>query len=217
MSKCEQDYIKDLKKSFQAFRSANGQSKNNMVNEDTARAITKYAVDCELYLNSFYKAVKGNLCDAAAGGKGSTGYLLTGSLHRYHSPRICPISLLQQLRWERWEKLSGEWRAAIVKYALAVTELQRSHRLVSLLNNTVQLVEDIQNVGHENWEPSAFPETLLLEADSGLLVRKVQEDIAGPMREPPDSQNAVMQLNMGEGKSSMIVPFVALQLADGTR
>jgi hypothetical protein len=217
MSKCEQDYIKDLKKSFQAFRSANGQSKNNMVNEDTARAITKYAVDCELYLNGLYKAVKGNLCDAAAGGKGSTGYLLTGSLHRYHSPRICPISLLQQLRWERWEKLSGEWRAAIVKYALAVTERQRSHRLVSFLNNTVQLVEDIQNVGHENWEPSAFPETLLLEADSGLLVRKVQEDIAGPMREPPNLQNAVMQLNMGEGKSSMIVPFVALHLADGTR
>lgn len=35
------------------------------------------------------------------------------------------------------------------------------------------------------------------------------------MQSPPDGDNAVMQLNMGEGKSSVIVPIVAAALADG--
>lgn len=34
-------------------------------------------------------------------------------------------------------------------------------------------------------------------------------------RNPPDSRNSVMQLNMGEGKSSVIVPVVSSALADG--
>lgn len=36
-------------------------------------------------------------------------------------------------------------------------------------------------------------------------------------RSPPSMQNVVMQLNMGEGKSSVIVPLVTVALADGFR
>jgi hypothetical protein len=49
------------------------------------------------------------------------------------------------------------------------------------------------------------------------MIREVQEHIAGQMRDPKCGQNAVMQLNMGEGKSSVIVPIVAAALADGSR
>lgn len=72
-------------------------------------------------------------------------------------------------------------------------------------------------MGHVNWNPFEFPETLLIEAESGIMVRKVQEQIAGEMRHPSSGHNAVMQLNMGEGKSSVIVPIVAVHLADGSR
>jgi hypothetical protein len=34
---------------------------------------------------------------------------------------------------------------------------------------------------------------------------------------PPNGQNAVMQLNMGEGKSSVIVPMAATSLTNGQR
>ena len=60
------------------------------------------------------------------------------------------------------------------------------------------------------------PETLLMEIESDILVRPVQEQIAAKMR-APDGDNVVMQLNMGEGKSSCIVPMAAVALADGMK
>jgi hypothetical protein len=68
-----------------------------------------------------------------------------------------------------------------------------------------------------NWSPADFPETLLLEVEGGFLVREVQEDIAKHMRNPPGGCNSVLQLNCGEGKSSVIVPMVAATLADQKR
>ncbi|KAK7426741.1 hypothetical protein QQZ08_006777 [Neonectria magnoliae] len=49
------------------------------------------------------------------------------------------------------------------------------------------------------------------------MIRKVQQQIARQMMDPPNSQNAVMQLNMGEGKSSVIVPIVAAALSNGSK
>jgi hypothetical protein len=49
------------------------------------------------------------------------------------------------------------------------------------------------------------------------MLREVQETIAGYMRTPDDNVNTVIQLNMGEGKSSTILPVVAAALADGQR
>jgi hypothetical protein len=55
-----------------------------------------------------------------------------------------------------------------------------------------------------------------LEIENGILIRDVQEQIAQTMRGLRPGQNAVMQLNMGEGKSSVIVPIVAADRADGS-
>jgi hypothetical protein len=57
----------------------------------------------------------------------------------------------------------------------------------------------------------------LLEIEQGIAIRSVQNTIAAAMRSPPltGKMNSVMQLNMGEGKSSVIVPIVAAALADG--
>ncbi|KAJ4252846.1 hypothetical protein NW762_010752 [Fusarium torreyae] len=37
------------------------------------------------------------------------------------------------------------------------------------------------------------------------------------MIDPPSNENAVMQLNMGEGKSTVIVPIVAIALGDASK
>lgn len=116
-----------------------------------------------------------------------------------------------------WEKLTDAWKKCIIKYGLALTELQRSERLASLSGNLIDLSDELLNIGHLNWKPSEFPESLLLEVESGIMIREVQEEIARHMRSPSSNENAVMQLNMGEGKSSVIVPIVAAALADGTR
>src|SRR5690606_708337 len=57
----------------------------------------------------------------------------------------------------------------------------------------------------------------LLEIESNLMIRSAQADIAKEMLNPTSGKNSVMQLNMGEGKSSVIVPIAAADLADGSK
>nr|POE46995.1 hypothetical protein CFP56_00327 [Quercus suber] len=131
-------------------------------------------------------------------------------------PRLSPTFFLQQLSFQRWRLLSKSWRNAIVQYALALTEVQRIERLSRMVSagSKVDLVNELRNIGHTNWDPHEYPDSLLLEVESGILIREVQEQIAGHMRNPQCGSNTVVQLNMGEGKSSLIVPIVAATLAD---
>ncbi|KAJ6041580.1 hypothetical protein N7460_006970 [Penicillium canescens] len=79
-----------------------------------------------------------------------------------------------------------------------------------------ELLKELQNPGHTNWDPFEFPETLLLEIENGILIRDVQENIAQQMRNFPSGKNGVMQLNMGEGKSSVVIPVVVTAHANGS-
>ncbi|KAK3045845.1 hypothetical protein LTR09_012620 [Extremus antarcticus] len=117
----------------------------------------------------------------------------------------------------RWKHLSQKWKSCIIRYGCALTAVQRAERLVQLASPSRKddLIKELRNAGHKNWEPMAYPESLLIEVENDITIREVQEQIAAQMRNPPDNRNAVMQLNMGEGKSSVIVPIVAAALANG--
>ncbi|KAK5744766.1 hypothetical protein LTR17_001842 [Elasticomyces elasticus] len=134
-----------------------------------------------------------------------------------HWPRVSPIFFLQQLSHLRWSSLDAAWRDALVQYGLALTALQRAERLIKAASSgsDLDLINELRNAGHVNWDPQHYPDSLLLEVDSGVMIREVQEEIAEQMRD--SEHNAVMQLNMGEGKSSLIVPIVAAALANGSR
>lgn len=134
----------------------------------------------------------------------------------YQWPRFCNRLLLQQLNRHHWSDLPEDWQEAIVGWGLLLTEYQRAERLLRNVHDEANLIRELQNEGHKNWDPIESPESLLLEIESGIMIRDVQEEIASKMRSPPDSQNSVMQLNMGEGKSSVIIPIVASYLADKT-
>jgi hypothetical protein len=85
-----------------------------------------------------------------------------------------------------------------------------------LSDKPVDLCEELRYVGYSNWHPLQFPETLLLEAESGIMVREEQELIASHMRSPKHD-NAVLQLLMGGGKSSTIVPILVAYFTDKKR
>ncbi|KAK0750669.1 hypothetical protein B0T18DRAFT_463287, partial [Schizothecium vesticola] len=101
----------------------------------------------------------------------------------------------------------------------ALTALQRAERLAvaAATGNHTALAAERRNEGHENWDPVAFPDWVLLEVDMGILIRPIQARVASAMMQPPGQRNHVMQLHMGEGKSAVIVPMVAAALADGSR
>ncbi|KAG7294014.1 hypothetical protein NEMBOFW57_004075 [Staphylotrichum longicolle] len=135
------------------------------------------------------------------------------------------VAYLQELRGSM-ESPAAPKRllACLVNFALTLIYLQRAERLAEygrdLPKRWSDLQRELSNPGnHDNpdWDPLEHPENLLLEIEQGILIRPVQNEIATKMRSPPENESAVMQLNMGEGKSSVIVPLVAAALADGAR
>ncbi|KAI1437155.1 hypothetical protein GGR50DRAFT_115572 [Xylaria sp. CBS 124048] len=133
-----------------------------------------------------------------------------------HGPRLSPLLFLQQLSISAWQLLGPDWKSCIVRYGLALTALQRAERLVKTASqpSNDDLIKEMANTGHRTWDALEHPEWLLLEIESGIMIRDVQEQIASEMMNPRSRCNAVMQLNMGEGKSSVIVPMVAAELAN---
>lgn len=132
-------------------------------------------------------------------------------------PRVCPIFFLQQLTRHRWPSLTDAWKKTITTYAIAVTSLQQAQRLVNLQDCEIDLIQELQNTCSRKWDPLQYPEWLLLECESGIIIRHVQHQIAEQMISPQNNHNAVMQLNMGEGKSSVIVPIAATALSNGSQ
>lgn len=49
-----------------------------------------------------------------------------------------------------------------------------------------------------------------------MTIRALQAEVAQRMIRPDPSGNSVLQLNMGEGKTSMIIPMTTLSAADGS-
>lgn len=129
-------------------------------------------------------------------------------------PRLSRTTILALIATSHPMKLSQQWKQAIVHFGLAVTTLQRLKRLVACCSNKAELLMELSNPGHQGWDPLLHPDWLLLELENGILIRKDQADISSEMIGPSSGANSVMQLNMGLGKSSVIVPLVASALAD---
>lgn len=104
----------------------------------------------------------------------------------------------------------------LISYGTLITTLQW---LLRLRNETrrgdqQKQLEVLGDKGHENWSPLDFPDWLLLEIDSNMLIRREQIDVANAIISPPSASNSVLQLNMGKGKTSCIVPMAVAVLAD---
>ncbi|XMA17316.1 hypothetical protein WAI453_010107 [Rhynchosporium graminicola] len=152
-----------------------------------------------------------------------SGFVISGSAV-YESaskasllPRLSPSILLKLLARFNEVVLSAEWKVALVRYALAIAAMQKAERLVACGERDSDILIALTNGGHTNWDPEEYPEWLLLELENNILIRPEQAQIAREMIDPQSGANSIMQLNMGLGKSSVIVPLVAATLADRTK
>ncbi|CAF4672381.1 unnamed protein product [Rotaria sp. Silwood1] len=81
---------------------------------------------------------------------------------------------------------------------------------------------EISNVPHANWVPSQNLPWLIIELEMNITIREIQVEVARHMTQPImnnndfNMRNTVMQLNMGEGKTSVIVPMLALSLCSSS-
>ncbi|KAE8342468.1 hypothetical protein BDV24DRAFT_162359 [Aspergillus arachidicola] len=74
--------------------------------------------------------------------------------------------------------MPDSWKDSIIGYGLALAGLQRAKRLLNCVDNKKDLIREIENPGHRNRNPYDFPESLLLEVESGLMIRGNQDGLA---------------------------------------
>ncbi|KAI0818346.1 hypothetical protein GGR55DRAFT_694556 [Xylaria sp. FL0064] len=203
-SQFEVSYVKDLRTSMQSLQVREIARYQNLSQKYSIATLRQHLYDCKKSVDILYSDL-------------SAGIAHKATLELGHGPRCSPLLFLQQLRNESWKFLNEDWQKLISRYGLALTALQRAERLVEAARSLSEeaLIKEMDNVGHESWDPVKHPEWLLLEVESGIMIRAVQQRIASEMINPSSNCNAVMQLNMGEGKSSVIVPMVASELANG--
>lgn len=134
-------------------------------------------------------------------------------------PRITPTSLLGLLARPTVTDICPKTKKTLVDYGLTIAKFQRASRLhiLATIGSDKELAKEKANIGQQGWDPMEYPDWLLLEIENNLLVRPIQATIASRMIDPPSEGSAVLQLNMGEGKSSVIVPIVSAALADGQK
>lgn len=135
-------------------------------------------------------------------------------------PRCVPSLVLPQIMTLSTDSDAGQRQlcALIGVIALSTVHEQRARRIAAY-EMQMKLKADHEIEPHTNWQPCEYPEWLLFEIEQDLCIRPIQIEVAkrmiDPMTDGNDCKHAVMQLNMGEGKTSVIVPILAARLANG--
>ncbi len=134
-------------------------------------------------------------------------------------PRLTLRSLLKLLSKTSVRTLNSSWQDCLISLGEAVTMLQRARRLVLAgeRHDVSTFSDEMENIGRQGWKSSDLPDWLLIELENDFLIRPTQARVALEMIRPSSSANSLIHLYMGEGKSSVIIPLVAVALADGKR
>ncbi|KAK7053180.1 hypothetical protein VNI00_003799 [Paramarasmius palmivorus] len=207
----ESQYADDLGRSLRALRSDNpSMSSPHRIAVDTL-SLQAYNDDCETQFREVWTKVRACLAPTT---DAEIAILQSGLW-----PRLSVVSLLERLASANGGfNLAQEWHDALCVLARSILLLQRARRLCRLWHTG-----QVEDFWKEMEVPAAMiqlvedPDWLLIQVDGDFLVRPVQFAVANEMISPPGMQNAVLQLNMGEGKSSVIIPMVAASVADRNR
>ena len=204
----ERQYAMDLLKSFDLL---SGSADARLVESSNTlkQSLKKHLERCQNHVDNVYQTI----CHCLQEETSITRRL---ACRAKMWPRLSTTSLLHHLIGES-ASLRDDWKGCLAGYGVAISNLQRAERLLASIGNKVELLNELSNPGHQDWDPLDHPEWLLLEIENNILIRRVQTQVAREMISPSSCANSIMQLNMGEGKSSVIVPMVAAALADGQR
>ncbi|KAL2863546.1 uncharacterized protein BJX67DRAFT_384547 [Aspergillus lucknowensis] len=134
-------------------------------------------------------------------------------------PSITVSSILSFLVASRWVSVPEPWKYACLVFAKIIASLRRCERLIMHFDkgDVNSFYREAEAVGCEGWEASEFPEWLLFEIESDLTIRPLQAEVALRMITPEYQGNFVLQLNMGEGKTTVIAPMIATFLSNGSQ
>ncbi|KAG9960476.1 hypothetical protein KCU61_g6491, partial [Aureobasidium melanogenum] len=203
------DYASILRLSLDALRAYKVESNDQSLSLSSSDFETYY-----VSLSTLVEDILRHICRALAPSTDAEIILSSANLW----PRCSRASLLRYLSSAKMSSLGSSWKPVLVFLAESIASLQRAERMLVLHKNQnyKSLRKELGTPGREGWSAGEHPSWLLLEIENNITIRPLQAKVAKEMMSPKSETNSVMQLNMGEGKSSVIVPMLAAALADGT-
>lgn len=101
-------------------------------------------------------------------------------------------------------------RYSILVWLQACVLEDKLQRMIKMATNSEEqlLIRELQEV-RRNWDVATYPEWLVFEVEQRLQIRQVQYVVAKFLMHTPGT---VTQLNMGEGKTRIIIPILLLHL-----
>lgn len=209
-SSTHKDYASILRSSLEALRS------HKVESDDQSLSLSD--CDFETYHTTLSKLVKDvlqHIHSALAPSTSVEAILSSAGLW----PQYSEGSLLSYLSAAKISSIAPSWKSLLLFLAESIASLQRAERMLTLYRkqNFKALRKELRTPGREGWSTEEHPSWLLLEIENNITIRPLQAKVAKEMMSPRSGSNSVMQLNMGEGKSSVIVPMLAAALADGVQ
>ncbi|GLB04652.1 hypothetical protein AtubIFM57258_010668 [Aspergillus tubingensis] len=206
-------YGQDLQLSIAALREKNEQPM------EPRESVTSYLVEMAKYDEEIEKAHSvvrqfyHQICEKLSAGDTRVLWLQQCNIW----PCITPRTILQQLRTTTCVEYGPNMKLALISYGLAIVNLQRLIRMKELFAKSDQsrLEQEQKYPSHAIWDYLKYPDWILLEIDGNMQIRPEQVTVALEMVSPTSGSNSVLQMNMGQGKTSVIMPMVACALADG--
>ncbi|GIJ92739.1 hypothetical protein Asppvi_002017 [Aspergillus pseudoviridinutans] len=129
-------------------------------------------------------------------------------------PQVTIYAVVSLLAVDRWERVPPAWRAALLVLAGIISSLRRCERLLAYYDqkDANNFFKEAENGPGDGWDIAANPDWLLFEIENDLTIRQPQAVVAAEETNPDPPGNAVYQLNMGEGKTTIITPLVVMKL-----
>ena len=197
-STVRQQYGKDLKQSLDTLQELKGTPVSNEPATDPvslSAAILRAQSEVQGKFDQIRKSFESGDCRVQ--------WLQHGGLW----PIVTPITLLESLRSTSRCIFGSDMKEVLISYALSITALQRLIRLKDAQQKSQmqRTKEEQQNIGHTNWQPQERADWLLLEIDANMLIRPTQVDVALATVSPTSGSNSVLQMNMGQGKTVLLI------------
>lgn len=209
-TKYKLQYVQSLNDSLQKLRTSLGSAASSPSSTELCQDIFETVLARIRHVAQSRALIVSRFCES------TPGSTLPPKAATY-SLRFSNSSLLRLVASNISPKISKSWKEVLVKYALSLSELQRARRIANRLADGLDVRAELTGDSHSRWDPFSRPDWVLFELENNLMIRDSQISVASEMISPTTGQNAVMQLNMGEGKSSVIVPIAATALADGRK
>ncbi|KAK8093106.1 uncharacterized protein PG998_014507 [Apiospora kogelbergensis] len=203
-----QRYTSDLENSLRAYKASSPKSKNQHVPPtwEEIESLVNTTSEMEQEQSTL-------ICQALSDRDCRHVWLKAGLLW----PCTTRITLLEQLQSHVRLSLDSGMKRMLTDLGVLITTLQKLRRMQGALiqGRNDRFLEELSNEGHVGWNPVEYPEWLLIEIDSDLLIRPDQVKVAHAIISPKSERNSLLQMNMGQGKTSVVMPMAASIIANG--